>query len=76
MKNKKHASIKMYIMIPVLILGIVSIISNAMAIMNIRNVNANASNIADNYMTGISDLGIISYYCNKCRYHDQYYGWN
>ena len=30
-------------MIPVLILGIVSIISNAMAIMNIRNVNANAS---------------------------------
>ncbi len=59
MKNKKHASIKMYIMIPVLILGIVSIISNAMAIMNIRNVNANASNIADNYMTGISDLGVI-----------------
>lgn len=46
-------------MIPVLILGIVSIISNAMAIMNIRNVNANASNIADNYMTGISDLGVI-----------------
>ena len=59
MKNKKHASIKMYIMIPVLILGLVSIISNAMAIMNIRNVNANASNKADNYMTGISDLGVI-----------------
>lgn len=46
-------------MIPVIILGIVSIISNSMAVINIRNVNANASNIADNYMTGISDLGVI-----------------
>ncbi len=59
MKTSKFASIKMYIMIPVIILGIVSIISNTMAVINIRNVNANASNIADNYMTGISDLGVI-----------------
>lgn len=59
MKTSKFASIKMYIMIPVIILGIVSIISNSMAVINIRNVNANASNIADNYMTGISDLGVI-----------------
>ena len=59
MEKKKHASIKMYIMIPVLILGIVSIFSNAMAVINIRNVNANASNIADDYMVGISELGVI-----------------
>lgn len=46
-------------MLPVLVLGIVSIVSNATAILNIRNVNANASNIADNYMNAISELGVI-----------------
>lgn len=59
MKKKKKGSIKLYIILPVLILGIVSIISNIMAIQNIRKVNANASNIADHYMTNITQLSEI-----------------
>lgn len=57
--EKRHSSIKMMIVIPMLILGIVSIISNILAIRNIKNVNANASNIVDNYMTGIERLSEI-----------------
>lgn len=54
---KRRGSIKLAILLPVFILGAVSIISNAVAIMNIRNVNANAEEIADNYMISISKLG-------------------
>ncbi len=57
--EKKHSSIKVMIVIPMLILGIVSVISNILAIRNIRNVNANASNIVDHYMTGIEKLSEI-----------------
>ena len=67
MKKKGHASIKVYIMLPVLVLGIVSIVSNATAILNIRNVNANASNIADNYMNAISELGVIQEQTSELR---------
>lgn len=59
MNKKKRTSLKVLILIPVFILGILSIISNAMAINNIRMVNSNASNIADNYMNSISLLGDI-----------------
>lgn len=59
MKKKRHISIKVFIMIPVLVLGIVSIISNGIAIMNIRNVNSNASNITDYYMKEILELSEI-----------------
>ncbi|MGN0587687.1 MAG: methyl-accepting chemotaxis protein [Oscillospiraceae bacterium] len=54
---KKRGSIKLAILLPVFILGAVSIISNAAAIINIKNVNANAEEIADNYMISISKLG-------------------
>lgn len=54
---KRRGSIKLAILLPVFILGAVSIISNLTAIMNIRNVNANAEEIADNYMISISKLG-------------------
>lgn len=57
--GKKRGSIKLYIMLPVLVLGIVSIVSNIMAISNIRMVNANASNIADHYMSSITQLSEI-----------------
>ncbi len=59
MNKKKKSSIRTMIMIPVLILGLVSIVSNAMAINNIRNVNSNASVIADEYMNSIMDLSRI-----------------
>lgn len=50
---KRRGSIKLAILLPVFILGAVSIISNAAAIINIRNVNANAEEIADNYMISV-----------------------
>ena len=60
MKNKGNGfSIKTIILIPVFVLGIVSILSNTQAISNIRKVNSNASIIADEYMTSISKLGEI-----------------
>lgn len=58
-KKKSSISIKIMIMIPVMVLGIVSIISNITAIVNIQNVNSNAATIADEYMTGIQELSGI-----------------
>lgn len=62
---KRRGSIKLAILLPVFILGAVSIISNAAAIINIRNVNANAEEIADNYMISISKLGEIEVTAQK-----------
>lgn len=59
MKEKKSFSIKTIILGPVFVLGIVSVIASILAISNIRKVNGNASEIADQYMTGISKLGDI-----------------
>lgn len=59
MKKQGRVSTKMIILIPVFILGIVSIISSFLAVNNIRSVNANATQIANRYMTCISDLGDI-----------------
>lgn len=59
MENKRLKSIKTVILIPVFILGILCIVSNVMAVLNIRNVNTSASDIADRCMTSISKLGEI-----------------
>ena len=59
MKKKKRVSIKALMLIPVFILGILSIISNLIAVNNIRRVNASASEIADTYISGIEELGQI-----------------
>lgn len=59
MKKKKGISTKILILVPVFILGIVSIISNIGAITNIRSVNKNATQIANGYMTCISELSNI-----------------
>ncbi len=56
---KRQSSIKIMIVVPMLILGIVSVISNIMEIRNIKNVNANASNIVDHYMAGTDKLSEI-----------------
>lgn len=57
MKQQKHSiGIKFLIMLPVVALGIVSILSNIAAINNIRNVNANASAIADDLLPDIQEL--------------------
>ena len=59
MEKKRRISITTVILIPVFVLGIVSIISNIQAISNIRKVNSNAAVIADEYMTSITKLGEI-----------------
>ena len=58
-KQKRHGSIKVRIMLPVLILGIVAIVSNITAMMNIQKVNHNAARIADHYMTSLTELSSI-----------------
>ena len=56
MKKKKNSSIRMWILVPLLLLGIVSIVSNVMAGRNLRNVNSEATTISDKYLTGITEL--------------------
>ena len=56
---KKKTSIRVMIMVPVLLLGLVSILSNVMAVANLRRVNQTASTIADEYLTAITELDTI-----------------
>ena len=53
MNNKKRTSLKTLILLPVFILGALTIICNVMA------VNSNAADITDNCMMSVSDLGEI-----------------
>ena len=55
----KNISLKHRLIIPIALLGIVALLSNILSIISIHNVNANASNIADNYMDGKSRLAEI-----------------
>lgn len=50
----------MIILIPVFVIGIISIISSVLAVKNIRKVNENATQIANGYMVCIADLGFNS----------------
>lgn len=59
MKKKGRISTKIIILLPVFVLGIVTIFSNVIAVINVRKVNANATQIANRYMSCISDLGKI-----------------
>ncbi len=52
----KKISLKYRLILPIALLGIVALLSNILSILNIRNVNASASTIADNYMDGKSQL--------------------
>ena len=44
----KNISLKHRLIIPIVLLGVVALLSNILSIINIRNVNSNAANIADN----------------------------
>ena len=50
MKKQGRFSTKMIILIPVFVIGIISIISSVLAVKNIRKVNENATQIANGYM--------------------------
>lgn len=56
MHDKRRVSIKTLILVPVLILGIIAVFSNVVAIINLKRVNSNATDITDNYMVRITDL--------------------
>ncbi len=58
-KKKRHGSIRLKIMLPVLILGIVAVVSNILALSNTKKVNTNASNITDHYMVSVTKLSTI-----------------
>ena len=55
----KNISLKHRLIIPIALLGMVALLSNILSVLNIRNVNASASNIADNYMEGKDRLAEI-----------------
>ena len=59
MKKQGRFSTKMIILIPVFVIGIISIISSVLAVKNIRKVNENATQIANGYMVCIAELGSI-----------------
>lgn len=59
MEKKRRISIITVILVPVVILGIVCTVSSFLAISNIKNVNANASEIADGYMNSIAKIAEI-----------------
>ena len=66
MKEKKRLSIKIIILTPVFILGIVAILSNVMALSNIKRVNRTAVVIAEEDLVRISELSVDCYCrCNK-----------
>lgn len=61
MKNKKKNlfNVKLLILFPIVLLGIVTIVSNSAAIMNLKNVNKNAVTITDYHMQSKDCLSII-----------------
>lgn len=58
-KLQKKGSIRLMIMIPVIVLGVVAVLSNIIAFSNIKNVNKNASEIADHYMSSLTEISSI-----------------
>ena len=59
MKNK--LTIQQRLILPIILLGVVALLSNALSVFSIHNVNANASKIVDNYMVGLEILQNIRY---------------
>ena len=59
MKKKAKTSIKLWVFLPVLLMGLVIAVSNMASITNTRNVNREATEIADTYLEGISRLADI-----------------
>lgn len=53
---KKTLTIQQRLILPIILLGVVALISNALSVFSINNVNANASKIVNNYMVGSETL--------------------
>lgn len=60
MKNsKKRISIRTLVMVPVIILGLFGILSNAIGLINVKNVNDSGSEIANTYLESIAQMSHI-----------------
>lgn len=53
---KKKLTIQQRLILPIILLGVVALISNTLSVFSINNVNSNASEIVDNYMVGLETL--------------------
>ncbi len=53
---KKKLTIQQRLILPIILLGVVALISNTLSVFSINNVNFNASNIVDNDMVGSETL--------------------
>lgn len=53
---KNRLTIQQRLILPIILLGIVALLSNALSVFGINNVNANASKIVDNDMVGSETL--------------------
>lgn len=56
MNNKKKTSVRLMILIPVIILGVVGVLSNILAVISIGNVNKTATVISNEYLNGVQCL--------------------
>lgn len=59
MNDKKAISIKLQILVPVLLIAIIAVLSNVMAISNLKNVNSQASLVTGDVMSGIKQISTI-----------------
>lgn len=59
MAKKTRLSIKVIILVPVLILGVLAVFSNVEAIMNLKKVNKTAVTISEEHMVNIEELSEI-----------------
>ena len=59
MKKKKKSTIKLWIFAPIAIISIMMVVSVSISVVNLKNVNNEATEIADIYLEGISVLGDI-----------------
>lgn len=53
---KRKLTIQQRLILPIILLGVVALISNALSVFSINNVNSNASKIVDNYVVGLETL--------------------
>ena len=58
---KNNLSIQQRLILPIILLGVVALISNILSVFSINNVNSNASKIVDDYMVGSETLQNIRY---------------
>lgn len=58
-KRQKKSSIRGWLIIPVAAMGLMIVLSNCISVASLRNVNREASTIADVYLEGITELSTV-----------------